>query len=72
MCPRCDSGFIEEVNEDSRYSSFDAQIVFVLQLETHCPLSCCLKPLHSPPDGAAGLKYISRLENILSVALNLT
>lgn len=23
VCPRCDSGFIEEVKEDSRYSSFD-------------------------------------------------
>lgn len=28
MCPRCDSGFIEEVNEDSRYSSFDVEDIF--------------------------------------------
>lgn len=29
VCPRCDSGFIEEVNEDSRYSSFDVEDIFL-------------------------------------------
>lgn len=27
VCPRCDSGFIEEVTEDSRYSSVSKRVL---------------------------------------------